>query len=299
MIGSQGTDGVERVPAGTLTWLSLSDLFLYSGTESVCPQICHLFMSVLTHPLSSFWNRVIHFFYFFHFPVYFLCIVLVVKAIYTHSASMIEMNWDRIKTLRVHQWRRWQEAAKNNPIASHTHNIHSRRGQTHAVSSPISWATSLWKIVSLIFLFTSWLWNSIYPIITPLSLTISIQIIRKNWKRTQNSVRQHFHSVKILPNISSTAFQWSSRGGCPKRKMHKRLSKLTGETLKYLDVLNDPVNEEIQQSLGDWGLSMWFAYNDTVGSFYWLHMKNTCKCIFTPIQTCFNYKMQMRPIFLL
>lgn len=167
---------------------------------------------------------------------------------------------------------------------THTHSIHSRQGQTHAVSSPISWATSLWKIVSLIFLFTSWLWNSIYPIITPLSLTISIQIIRKNWKRTQNSIRQHFHSVKILPNISFIAFQQSSRGGCPKRKMHKRLSKLTGETLKYLDVLNDPVNEEIQRSLGDWRLSMWFAYNDTVGSFYWLHMKNTCKCIFTPIQ---------------
>ncbi len=154
----------------------------------------------------------------------------------------------------------------------HTH-IHSRQGQTHAVSSPISWAASLWKIVSLIFLFTSWLWNSIYPIITPLSLTISIQIIRKNWKRTQNSVRQHFHSVKTLPNIFFTAFQGSSRGGCPKRKMHKCLSKLTGVMLKYLDVLNDPANEENQWTLGSWGLSMWFAYNDTVGSFYWLHMK--------------------------
>lgn len=83
-------------------------------------------MSVLTHPLSSFWNRVIHFlfYFFFHFPVYFLCIVLVVEAIYTHSTSMIKMNRDRIKTLRVHQWRRWQEAAKNNPIASHTHTQH-------------------------------------------------------------------------------------------------------------------------------------------------------------------------------
>lgn len=157
-------------------------------------------------------------------------------------------------------------------------------GQTHAVSSPISWATSLWKIVLLIFLFTSWLWNSIYPIITPLSLTIFIQIIRKNWKRTQNSVRQHFHSVKIVPNIFFTAFQQSSRGWCPKRKMHKCLSTLTGVKLKYLDVLNDPANEENQLSLSGWGLFMWFAYpNDIVGSFYWLHMKNTCKCIYTRI----------------
>lgn len=269
MIGSQETDGVERVPAGTLTWLSLSDLFFHSGTESVCPRICHLFTPALTHPLSFLWNRVIQVFFSLFFN--FLFNVCVVEAIYTNSASLIEMNWDRIKTLRVHQWKTVTGSCQKQP-SPHTY-IHSRQGQTHAVSSPISWATSLWKIVSLIFLFTSWLWNSIYPIITPLSLTISIQIIRKNWKRTQNSVRQHFHSVKTLPNIFFTAFQGSSRGGCPKRKMHKRLSKLTGVMLKYLDVLNDPANEENQRSLGSWGLSMWFAYNDTVGSFYWLHMK--------------------------
>ncbi len=176
----------------------------------------------------------------------------------------------------------------------HTH-IHSRQGQTHAVSN---WATSLWKIVSLIFLFTSWLWISIYPIITPLSLTISIQIIRKNWKRTQNSVRQHFHSVKTSPNIFFAAFQGSSRGECPKKKMHKRLSKLTGVTQTYLDVSNGPANEENQPSLGSWGLSMWFAYNDTVGSFYWLHMKkNTCKCLHTCIQTCLNPKMKCIQMF--
>lgn len=51
--------------------------------------------------------------------------------------------------------------------------------------------------------------------------------------------------------------------------MHKCLSTLTGVKLKYLDVLNDPANEENQLSLSGWGLFMWFAYpNDIVGSFY-------------------------------
>lgn len=36
-----------------------------------------------------------------------------------------------------------------------------------------------------------------------------------------------------------------------------------------LDVLNDPVNEENQRSLGSWGRTMWLAYNnDTVRRFY-------------------------------
>lgn len=36
-----------------------------------------------------------------------------------------------------------------------------------------------------------------------------------------------------------------------------------------LDVLNDPVNEENQRSLGSWGLTMLLAYkSDTVSSFY-------------------------------
>lgn len=100
MIGSQGTDGVERVPAGTLTWLSLSDLFLYSGTESVCPQICHLFVSVLTHPLSSFWNRVIHFLfiYFFSFScllfVYFACGRSYLYTLYVHDRNEPRQNQD-------------------------------------------------------------------------------------------------------------------------------------------------------------------------------------------------------------
>lgn len=210
---------------------------------------------------------------------------------------MIEMNWDRIKTLRVHQWRRWQEAAKNN---SDTHTQHPFSvGSDSCCQQPHQLSNIPLKNCLADF--------SIYKLAVEQHLSHNYTTVTDNFhtnhqEKLKTDPKLCKATVPLCENLAKHllhCFQRSSRGGCPKRKMHKRLSKLTGEMLKYLDVLNDPVNEEIQRSLGDWGLSMWFAYNDTVGSFYWLHMKNTCKCIFTPIQTCFNRKMQMHPNYLL